>query len=345
LKVADWLCSHDQLKTTVIGMTDARASDPARAFAPFDWALLAAVAALWGASFLFIDVGVDHLRPELVAFLRLAFGVATLAAIPAARRAVPRSAWTGIALLGVVWMAVPFTLFPIAQQWIDSSLAGMLNATAPLFTAVIAALLSRRAPGALGRAGLLVGFLGVLVVTWPSLGGAHSTALGAGLVLGATLLYGFAFNLAEPLEERHGALPVIWRAEIVALVLTAPMGLASAPQSSFAWTSVAAIAALGCLGTAIAFVAFTMLVGRVGSTRASVTVYFLPPVAIALGAVARDEAISAGSLLGAGLVVAGAWLTSRSRDSGPHARRPHALDPTWRVRIRMAQVFGLSRGG
>mgnify|MGYP003289605001 CR=1 FL=1 len=236
-------------------MTGSDARPPTGVFAPFDWTLLAAVAALWGASFLFmrvavpalgpflfIDVGVDHLRPELVAFLRLAFGAATLAAIPAARRAVPGSAWTGIALLGVVWMAVPFTLFPVAQQWIDSSLAGMLNATAPLFTAVIAALLSRNAPGARGRAGLLVGFVGVVVVTWPSLGGAHSTALGAGLVLGATLLYGLAFNLAEPLEQRHGALPVIWRAQIVALVLTAPMGLASVPESSFALTSVAAVA-------------------------------------------------------------------------------------------------------
>jgi drug/metabolite transporter (DMT)-like permease len=326
-------------------MTDSDATPPTGAFAPFDWTLLAAVAALWGASFLLIDVGVDHLRPELVAFLRLAFGVATLAAIPAARSTVPGSAWTGIALLGVVWMAVPFTLFPVAQQWIDSSLAGMLNATAPLFTAVIAALLSRRAPGARGRAGLLVGFVGVVVVTWPSLGGAHSTALGAGLVLGATLLYGFAFNLAEPLEQRHGALPVIWRAQIVALALTAPMGLASVPESSFALTSVAAVAALGCLGTAIAFVAFTTLVGRVGSTRASVTVYFLPPVAIALGAVVRDEAIAAGSLLGAGLVVAGAWLTSRSGDSSPRGRHPHAFDLPLRVRIRLAQVFGPTQGG
>jgi drug/metabolite transporter (DMT)-like permease len=223
-------------------------------------------------------------------------------------------------------MAVPFTLFPVAQQWIDSSLAGMLNATAPLFTAVIAALLSRRAPGAPRQAGLLIGFLGVVAVTWPSLGGAHSTALGAALVLLATLLYGFAFNLAAPLEERHGALPVIWRAEIVALVLTAPMGLASVPESAFAWPSVAAVAALGCLGTAVAFVAFTTLVGRVGSTRASVTVYFLPPVAIVLGAVARDEAIAAVSLGGAGLVLAGAWLTSRP-DAAPRLREDGRLEP------------------
>jgi drug/metabolite transporter (DMT)-like permease len=298
-----------------------------RAFTAVDWALLAAVATMWGSSFLFIDVGVDHLRPELVALLRLVFGVVTLGAIPAARRAVPRSSWPAIALLGVVWMAVPFTLFPVAQQWIDSSLAGMLNAAAPLFTAVIAALIAARLPGARQQLGLVVGFLGVVAVSSPYVGGGHATALGAGLVLLATLLYGVAFNLAAPLEARHGALPVIWRAQLVALVLVAPAGIASVPDSSFAWTSVWAVAALGCLGTALAFVAFTALVGRVGSTRASVTVYFLPPVAIALGAVARDEAVSAASLVGAGLVVAGAFLTSRKEREGAQAWRPRSSYP------------------
>lgn len=296
-------------------------------FTPVDWALLAAVAAMWGSSFLFIDIGVDHLRPELVAFMRLALGVATLAAIPGARRAVPRSDWPAIALLGVVWMAVPFTLFPLAQQWIASSLAGMLNASAPLFTGLVAALAWRRLPGARQVVGLLVGFLGVLVVAWPSVRGAHATALGATLVLLATLLYGVAFNLAAPLEQRHGALPVVWRAEIVALALLAPMGLASVPDSSLAWSSLVAVAALGCLGTALAFGAFTTLVGRVGSTRASVAVYFLPPVAIVLGALVRGERVAAVSVLGTALVALGAFLTTRSerrsrRRAGQEAQPP-----------------------
>jgi drug/metabolite transporter (DMT)-like permease len=176
-----------------------------------------------------------------------------------------------------------------------------------LFTAVVAALAWRRLPGARQRIGLLIGFLGVVVVSWPSLGGAHSTALGAGLVLLATVLYGVAFNLAAPLEERCGALPVVWRAEIVALVLLAPMGL----------------------------------VGRVGSTRASVTVYFLPPVAIVLGALVRDEQVAAASVLGTGLVAAGAYLASRrerrtAKPAGersptprPRGRAPPPLARSW----------------
>jgi drug/metabolite transporter (DMT)-like permease len=281
------------------------------AFGTREWALLAAVAVMWGSSFLLIDVGVDHFRPELVALLRVAFGAATLAALPAARRAIPRSAWPLVALLGIVWMAVPFVLFPIAQQWIDSSLAGMLNAAAPLCTAAVAALAARRLPGRRRATGLLVGFAGVVAITWPSLGGARASAAGTGLVLAATLLYGVAFNLAGPLQQRHGALPIVWRAQLVALALLLPSGLAAVPASGFAWSSMAALVALGALCTALAFVAFTTLAGRAGSTPASVAVYFLPPIAIALGAVVRDEPIEVAAVLGTALVIAGAYLVSR----------------------------------
>lgn len=281
-------------------------------FTRTDWALLAAVAATWGSSFLFIRIGVDHFAPALVALLRLAFGATVLSAVPAARRRVSRSDWPAIALLGAVWMAGPFVLFGIAEQSIDSSLAGMLNGAAPLFTATVAALVARQLPGPRRRAGLAIGFAGVVVIGSPSLHVAHATAAGTGLVVLATASYGIAFNLAAPLQQRHGALPVIWRAEIVALALLTPLGLAGVGESSFAWSSLFAVAGLGCLGTAIAFVAFTTLAGRVGSTRASVTVYFLPAVAMALGAVFRHETIATASLLGTAAVTAGAYLTSRT---------------------------------
>src|SRR5687767_1745410 len=93
-------------------------------FTPLDWGLLAGVALTWGSSFLFIDIGVDHFEPGLVALLRIVFGALTLAVIPAARRSIRREDWPLVALLGVIWMAVPFVLFPYAQERIDSSLAG-----------------------------------------------------------------------------------------------------------------------------------------------------------------------------------------------------------------------------
>jgi drug/metabolite transporter (DMT)-like permease len=282
------------------------------AFAPTDWALLVTVAAIWGASFLFIDIGVDNFHPAVVAFLRLFFGVAVLSLFPAARRAVPLSEWPRIALLGVVWMALPFLLFSIAQKSIDSSLAGMLNAAAPLFVAVIGAIIHRRLPGSRQQLGLIIGFAGVVVTSSPAIVGAHASVLGVSLVVLATVFYGIAGNLAAPLQVRNGALPVVFRAGLVALAVMTPLGLKNVASSTFAWPSLLAVATLGIFGTALAFVAFTTLVGRVGATRGSVTVYFLPPVAMLLGALVRDEPIAALSIAGTGLVLVGAYLASRA---------------------------------
>jgi drug/metabolite transporter (DMT)-like permease len=303
----------------------------ADAFAPLDWALVTGVALAWGASFLFIELGLDHFEPGLVAFLRVFFGAATLALIPGARRAVPRSEWPRIALLGVVWMTVPFMLFAVAQQWIDSSLAGMINAAAPLFTAVIAAIAVRHLPGRIQAAGLGVGFLGVVAITSPSLGQGESSTLGILLVLLATVLYGCAFNLAGPLQRRNGALPVIWRAQLVALVFLTPLGAAGAAGSSFEWSSLAAMIALGSIGTALAFVWFATLAGRVGPTRGSLTIYFIPVVAIVLGALLLDESIHVAAILGTALVLAGAYLTSRQERTRQSPGSPAASKASARL--------------
>ena len=280
-------------------------------FAPLDWALLAGAAGVWGASFLLIAIGVEHFQPGLVAFLRTAFGAATLAAFPGARRAVAKEDRGRIAILGVVWMAVPFMLFSVAEQWIDSSLAGMLNAATPLFTALVAAGMVRALPARRQAVGLAVGFLGVVAVTLPSVEGADASGLGAGLVLLAAVLYGFAFNLTGPLQTRNGALPVIFRAQLVALALLTPVSAAGLPGSDFAWGSLGAVAILGCLGTALAYVWASMLAGRVGGTRGSVITYFVPAVAILLGAALHGESIALLAIVGTALIVAGAYVTSR----------------------------------
>lgn len=281
------------------------------AFAPLDWLLLSAVALMWGSSFLLIDLGLEGFHPATVAWLRLLFGAATLACIPAARRSIPGSEWPWVALLGIVWMALPFLLFTIAQQWITSSLAGMINGAAPLFTAAIAAVWYRKTPRNWQLAGLVFGFGGILAIYWPTLGEASATAFGAGLILLATFMYGVAFNLADPLENRNGALPVIWRAQLVALVLVSPFGLYGLGHSSPEWQDVAATAALGIFCTGLAFAAFTTLVGRVGALRGSVTVYFIPVVAIILGVVIRNESVAFLSVCGTALVLLGAYFTSR----------------------------------
>jgi len=285
-------------------------------FAARDWLMLAGVALTWGASFLFIDVGLEHFAPTVVAFGRVGFGAITLSAFPAARRPVPRSAWPAIAAMGVTWMAIPFMCFAFAQQWIDSSLAGMINAATPLFVAIVAAGAVRQLPTRIQGTGLVVGFAGVVAISLPSVG-SGSSAFGVGLVLLAACLYGFAFNIAAPLQRRYGSLPVILRAQLVAMALMLPFAVAGATQSSFGWDSLLAVLALGSLGTALAFFWFTTLMGRVGSTRASVAIYLVPLVAIALGALLLGESVHPAALLGTVLVLTGAYVVTRPRPAGP----------------------------
>jgi drug/metabolite transporter (DMT)-like permease len=288
------------------------------AFTPRDWALLAAVALMWGSSFLLIEVGLRHLEPTAVTLLRVLFGALTLACIPAARRPIARADWPLVAVLGTVWIAAPFTLFPLAQQSISSSLAGMVNGAAPLFTMLVAAVWARRAPTGRQLAGLVVGFAGVVAINVPALQGADATALGAAMVLLATLFYGIAFNMAVPLEERNGALPVIWRAQLVALVLVTGPGVVGLAGSTWAWSSMLAMVVLGALSTGVAFAFFTTLAGRVGAARGSVTVYFIPVVAIVLGVLLGDESVALIALVGTALVLLGAYLTSR-KEADPAA--------------------------
>jgi drug/metabolite transporter (DMT)-like permease len=203
----------------------------------------------------------------------------------------------------------------------------MINAATPLFTAIVAAGAVRRLPTRLQATGLVVGFAGVVAISLPSVG-SGSTALGVGLVLLAAFLYGFAFNIAAPLQRRYGSLPVILRAQAVAIVLMLPFAIAGATQSSFGWGSLLAVMALGSLGTALAFFWFTTLIGRVGSTRASVAIYLVPLVAIVLGVVLLDESVHAAALLGTVLVLTGAWIVTRPRPEAPAPRaRPAGAAP------------------
>ena len=121
-------------------------------------------------------------------------------------------------------------MYSLAEQWIDSSLAGMLTAAVPIWTALVATILLRRLPGRTLAVGLLVGFGGVLVLSWPSVRNADASALGVLLVILATASYGVAGNLAVPLQQRYGALPVLARAQLVALVLVLPYAVVGMPE-------------------------------------------------------------------------------------------------------------------
>jgi drug/metabolite transporter (DMT)-like permease len=281
------------------------------AFTALDWALFGSIGLIWGSSFLLIAIGLDAFDPGLITWLRVLFGAAVLWIVPASRTRIAHEDRARLVALSFLWVAVPFTLFPLAQQWISSGLTGLLNGSLPIFATTTGAVMLRRLPGRAQTIGLIAGFAGVAAIAAPSLAEGSNEALGVVLVLLAVVCYGVAINIAAPLTQRYGSLPVMARMLALAVVWTAPLGLVGLTGSSFEWGPLAAIATLGAVGTGLAFVLMGTLVSRVGSSRASFATYLIPVVALVLGAVFLDETVRALSILGIVLVIAGALLASR----------------------------------
>ncbi len=282
-------------------------------FGAGDWGLTALIALIWGASFLFIRVGVESFGAGLVPPLRIAFGAAALGLIPGSRRPVAAADWPAVALLGLIWMAAPFLLFSLAERTVPTAVSGMINGAVPLSSAAVAALWHRRAPSRRRAVALLLGLLGVTVIALSAAdardGGAD--ALGVVMLLVAVLCYGVSANVALPLQRRYGALPVLIRVQLVALVASLPYAAVTARTATWSWTAMGCMALLGALGTGLAYAASSILVGRTDATRGTIGVFLTPIVATVLGVFVRHEAIPRSALAGAALVLVGAVLTSR----------------------------------
>ncbi|WCO67402.1 DMT family transporter [Iamia majanohamensis] len=303
------------------------------AFAPVDWALFAGIAGIWGASFLFIAIGLEAFSPGVVTLLRVGLGALTLNLLPGPRIRVDPADRLRVVALSVLWVGIPFTLFPIAEQHITSAVTGLLNGAMPLFTALFAALFFGTRTSGVQLVGVGVGFLGVVAISIPSAGEGSSEAWGVALVVLATVCYGLAINIAAPLQARYGSRPLMARMLLLATLWTLPYGLVGIPSSSLALAPVVAVAVLGLVGTGLAFLIMGTLVGRVGSTRASFITYLIPVVALVLGVVVQDEEVAPLALLGVVLVIGGALLASRAErprpappgaphDGGPGAGHP-----------------------
>lgn len=281
-----------------------------------NWLLLILPGCIWGASFLFIAEGLDAVAPNGVTFTRIAVGFLTLSLVPAARRPIRVSDRWPAAWLGVLWLAFPLSMFPFAEQHVSSALTGMLNGATALFAAAVASVLARRLPSPAVLAGLAIGFSGAMLIALPGVGGsgrASGQTLGILLILLALISYGFAVNLAAPLQQRNGALPVIWRAQAVALLLTAPLGIPDVLHAHWSARPLAALLVLGAGGTAIAPVLTAVAAGRMGATTASATTFLMPVVALALGVAIRHEEVAAVSIVGAAVCLAGAALIRQAR--------------------------------
>jgi drug/metabolite transporter (DMT)-like permease len=276
-----------------------------------DWALLVGPGVIWGASFLFIAEGLEAVAPNGVTFTRIAIGFLTLSLFPSARRPVARADWAGTAWLGVLWFAFPLSMFPFAEQHVSSALTGMLNGATPLCVAAVATLLARRLPERGTMAGLAIGFGGAVLMALPAMGGSEGnagSAFGVGLILAALVSYGIALNVARPLQQRNGAIPVIWRSLGVALILTAPLGLPALLDGHWSVRPALAMLCLGAGGTAIATILTATAAGRMGATKASATAFLIPVVALLLGVIVRHETVTMMSIAGAAVCLIGAAI-------------------------------------
>jgi drug/metabolite transporter (DMT)-like permease len=282
------------------------------AFAPLDWGLFVAVGAIWGSSFLFIAIGLDHFHPGLITWARVGLGAAALALVPASRRRIDPEDRRLVITLSVVWVAVPFTLFPLAEEHINSAITGVLNGAVPFFTGLIGGLFFARPPRGPQRLGIVIGFTGIALVGVGSSSEGGTAFVGVLMVLVATLFYGLATNLAGPVSQKYGSVVVMSKMLGWATLWTTPFGLWGLFHSSWGWGSAVATAVLGVLGTGIAFALMGTLVSRVGGPRASFITYLIPVVSLVLGAVFRDDEVQPIALAGVVLVLAGAVLASRA---------------------------------
>lgn len=281
------------------------------AFDSLDWSLFAGVGLIWGSSFLLIKIGLEAFHPGLITLIRVGLGAAALTALPAARRRIAVEDRTKLLLLSILWVGIPFTLFPLAEEHINSAVTGLLNGATPLFAGLFGALFFGRTPRGPQRLGITVGFAGIILVSVGSSAEGGTAIVGVLMVLVATVCYGLAINIAGSFQQEYGSVVVMARILGLGTLWTTPFGLYGLTRSEFAWGPAAAIVVLGVVGTGLAFAFMASLVGRVGGPRASFVTYLIPVVSVILGAVFLSDKVALIALVGVVLVVGGAVLASR----------------------------------
>jgi len=280
------------------------------------WVRLLALAAVWGTSFLLIKVTLEAFVPLQISFGRVAAGALVLLVVAAASRdALPREPrlWLHLSVAALLLNTVPFTLFGYAEQRISSSLAGICNAATPLFTALLTLVALREERPDLRRvAGLVLGFGGVLLVLDVAGGVATGDTLGVAMVLGAALCYalGWIHLRRRVTGTAYSGVALSAGQLLAATAQLAVVTLAvTSPPAGYPWGALGAVAALGALGTGFAYVLQYRIIRDVGVTVAATVTYVIPLVAVAAGVAALGEQLHLHQLLGAAVILAGAWLS------------------------------------
>lgn len=285
---------------------------------------LALLALIWGWSFLFIKVAVEGMTPTAVAGARIALGAVVMQLVLRARRvALPadRALWRHFAFMGLIHSAVPFTLLAWGEERITSALTAVLNATTPLFAALITALVlgeRLRRPQLLG---VILGFVGVAVAAGVGAGDLSGSSLGgAGAAVAAAACYGMGFTYAR--KNLSGVSPLVASAGqlVMATIIIGPFAVGTTITNGIdlAPHRVLAVVLLGVVGTGFAYVLNYGSIADLGPTRASVVTQLVPVVAVAVGVAFLDEPFRLRLITGGALTLFGvALLNERIRRFRP----------------------------
>ncbi len=288
-------------------------------------ALLVALASIWGASYLLIKYALEDFEPPFIVWGRLLIALAVLSAALVATgrmddlraagsdlRRRPRTA----GLLGLLAIALPFTLITVGELHVPSGLTAVLIAPASIFVAMLAPLLdaSERAD-ARATVGMGIGLAGVALLIGVESVQSLGEFLGSLAMIGAALSYALGGFVVK---RRYGGFSPLATSTVsisASAVLIAPLGLATLPEAAPGWRASLALLALGGLGTALAFVIFYNLVAAIGAGRASLVSYLAPGVALLYGAWLLDEPVTWAALAGLSLILGGVALASSPRRS------------------------------
>ena len=272
------------------------------------------LAGLWGCSFLFIATALQSFTATQVAFGRIAIGLALLVVVLLVRRErvrLQRRHIGDFVLVGAVMTAIPFVLFGLAEERVSSVLAGLVNATTPLFTALFVALLiPAERPDRLQLGGLVIGFGGIAVLLGIWDAGAIDLAGGL-MLLGATFCYGIGnawgrFRLTSTGLSTVGV-PAVQL--LVGALIVLPFAVAAPRTEPLTLPAALSVLALGLGGTGLAYVLFWRVMAIAGATVTASVTYVIPLVSTALGVLVLHEALHWYEPVGGAIVLAGVALT------------------------------------